>query len=603
MSKKRGSIFCLISFLFICGLAISTTYADDWVPFTGSDQIASLTKGYDDTGGSSAICQFYKDGYSYTDFHGLGFVQNRGNGYKCYASVGAEKKILWENGREWATSNFKVLPLSRISGSWTSFDSSRKDFVKGTFEDNTEQFICQADSSDFTNFHGLGMVRYHNGRFRCLATKQNKVIWAPNGNPWGTSKFKVLQSACADLYNGKNFSGATNRVCPAYNWSQNKISAWSSNSSWFPNDTISSIRVPANYAVELCQNSGAASTQNGNQCRTYYTDAASLGYLDNTISRVSLIPFKYDDFYLNVSSDPQYPWTCGNGNSNCNDEGQANIENLNQVDAMNAIKSDVGSDQMAGSIINGDLTAFGHDWQYDKYRDFYEEQLHMNNYPGLGNHDYENNVNDCSENNCASTMVWYMNDAVGALNPVGFDYAVNGPYYDSPSSRKDHSKSAAYSWDVGNVHFVQLNNHPTYERSWNGWNFGSARRDYFTIKSSLAWLNTDLANARARDKSIILNMHDFSSSSSGNSQFVQMLKDYKVSAIFAGHIHSTVGNYKTYYDFHGEGKDLPVFRSGAAVYQTSLLINFRNNQMIVQKVDSSYGSDYSLSPVGTYSLY
>ena len=193
MLKKRGSIFCLISFLFICGLAISTTYADDWVPFTGSAQIASLTKGYDDTGGSRAICQFYKDGYSYTDFHGLGFVQNRGNGYKCYASVGTEKKILWKNGREWGTSYFKVLPLNRITGSWTGFNSSRKDYVKGTFEDNTEQFICQANSSDFTNFHGLGMVRYHNGRFRCLATKQNKVIWAPNGNPWGTSKFKVLQ--------------------------------------------------------------------------------------------------------------------------------------------------------------------------------------------------------------------------------------------------------------------------------------------------------------------------------------------------------------------------------------------------------------------------
>jgi len=186
---------------------ISTAQAaSEWVRFTGAGQISTLTTGTDDLGGERAICQFYRSGYSYTDFHGLGFVQNRGAGFKCYASIGSEKKILWHNGLEWATSSFVVLPKGHTRSTWKSFNANRQDYVLGTFEDNSQQFICQANSSDFTNFHGLGMVRYHNGAYRCLATKQNKITWEPNGNSWGTSNFRVLESGC-------NIGNTSSRSC------------------------------------------------------------------------------------------------------------------------------------------------------------------------------------------------------------------------------------------------------------------------------------------------------------------------------------------------------------------------------------------------------
>ena len=183
--------------LLFCMCIISTAQAaSEWVIFTGSGQISNLTTGTDDQGNERAICQFYKSGYSYTNFHGLGFVQNRGSGYKCYASVGNDKKIIWENGVEWGTSHFRVLPKLHTQGDWIWWEEGRKDYVLGTFEDNTQQFICQANTSDYTKFHGLGMVRWYGGKFSCVGSKQGKITWAPNGNPWSTSSFKVLQSSC-----------------------------------------------------------------------------------------------------------------------------------------------------------------------------------------------------------------------------------------------------------------------------------------------------------------------------------------------------------------------------------------------------------------------
>ena len=48
-----------------------------------------------------------------------------------------------------------------------------------------------------------------------------------------------------------------------------------------------------------------------------------------------------------------------------------------------------------GVIINGDLTAFWHNTQREDFLDIYAN-LDYIFYPGLGNHDYENNVSDCN---------------------------------------------------------------------------------------------------------------------------------------------------------------------------------------------------------------
>ena len=71
-----------------------------------------------------------------------------------------------------------------------------------------------------------------------------------------------------------------------------------------------------------------------------------------------------------------------------------------------------------GLIINGDLTAYGHQYQYKEYKAGFGlstiQGIPM--FPGLGNHDYQNNIRKepyvinnalpgCNFNNCADRMV------------------------------------------------------------------------------------------------------------------------------------------------------------------------------------------------------
>lgn len=411
----------------------------------------------------------------------------------------------------------------------------------------------------------------------------------------GAAIFSAEALACVGAYVDTAYRGNVSQLCPG----SGTITTFSHQNA-FPNDAISSFSIPAGYAVEACEHGDGSGT-----CQTYFSSVSNVGTLFNDkFSLVRVIRFNFDDFYLAISSDPQYPWSCKTSGEYCDDTSIASADNQLQVNSMNALLSNYGKHRFAGSIINGDLTAFGHDWQFEKFVELYEHGLNMNMYLGLGNHDYANNVNDCFENNCATRMALYLKDQVRTLNPVRFDYGESGVYYSFPSLRKDYRGSFGYSWDVGGVHFVQLNNYPTYTVAWNGWNFGSARRDQFYINSALAWLRTDLASARSQGKKIVLNFHDFGDHwNAQQSDFVQILKDFQVSAIFAGHIHSHAGHVYRYDNLYGTGKHLPVFRSGAAVFHNYLLVRFNNGQMQVQKVDSTNGASYVLSNVGSYPLY
>lgn len=292
------------------------------------------------------------------------------------------------------------------------------------------------------------------------------------------------------------------------------------------------------------------------------------------------------DFYMIFASDTQYPRT------QADDDDRANSERLNRDHArsMQAVAAQVGPSNLKGVIINGDLTEYGHDWQFAKYREVYDG-LGLKIYPGLGNHDYANNVNDCAENNCANRMVTYMNDYVKGLKPTSYDFRESDVHYKFPSLRKVYEGSLAYSWDIGNVHFVQLHNYPAYAASWNGWNAGAARRDFFEIKSSMNWLRKDLADARNQGKAIILNMHDGGDHFIGEhraeyDEFIKMIDEFKVSAVFAGHTHHQCGKV----DWEGGVKpNVPLFRSGAAFYSNYLLVGFNSGEMLVEVVSSDGG--------------
>jgi cytolysin (calcineurin-like family phosphatase) len=276
-----------------------------------------------------------------------------------------------------------------------------------------------------------------------------------------------------------------------------------------------------------------------------------------------------------------------------NAKATAEATNNAQRDNITALANSLSSSQFAGVVINGDLTAYGHDDELDGYIGLWDNKFAYNIYPGLGNHDYKNNVNNCTENNCATRMYRYGRDTFQTLNALRFDYTEGDQYYKFPSLRKEFNGSLAYSWEIGPIHLVQLNYSPIYVTDWNGWDFSKARRDYYNIQKSIDWLKADLKDAVSRGKRIILNMHNWDDGDSDNGKtastdpdFLQILSTYPVDAIFAGHIHSSCG----WINPVSTGQKLqgpPVFRSGASLYKTFLMARFQSGKLTVQAVDGS----------------
>ncbi len=399
--------------------------------------------------------------------------------------------------------------------------------------------------------------------------------------------------SCASVYEHIQFKGKVSWFC--LDDQPSKVFT-----SGFANDTISSIKIPNGLAVKACENADGSG-----RCQTYFNSVNNVGHnLNDRFSHITLIRFNYDDFYMLIQSDPQYPWTCkSTSDGDCSNVTTADYNNQLQVDASNQLLQDLGIDHVAGTIINGDLTAFGHDWQLEAFHDFYVNKMNLNMYLGLGNHDYFNNLGDCTlKQSCTTRMMeYFINEVEGTLRPTAFDYQVSDPYYQFPSYRRDKSGSFAYSWDVGPIHFVQLNNFPTYQAQWNIWHFGAALRDYYDVQSALSWLETDLSLARERGQKIVLNYHDPSQHWNQNdAEFIQLLEDYAVSVVFAGHFHSQSGEFKRY---NNSRQGVPVILAGGSDYQTFLLARFHNGELTVEKVDSTGGKDYALSQPKQYTLY
>lgn len=284
------------------------------------------------------------------------------------------------------------------------------------------------------------------------------------------------------------------------------------------------------------------------------------------------------NFSMVTISDPQLFWTENYLDDDLNEALSIKFNNFT-VDVVNDIVRSTPDANWQGIIVNGDLTAFGHGNELQAYEDFIN-QFSLPIYPGLGNHDYANNVDNCGDNGCATDMVRYLIDQVKNQVPYStlkrFDYVRQN----HPGPGEDVFKgSMSYSWNVGKVHFVQLNNYPEYKASWessNGDN-GSIMR----IKDSMKWLRDDLSRAIHEDgaETIILNMHDYGDhwAPSNNSEFRDILANYPVTAIFAGHTHETSG---------ASISGVPVYRTGASHKAEFTLLNFSNEQMHVTVYDA-----------------
>lgn len=337
--------------------------------------------------------------------------------------------------------------------------------------------------------------------------------------------------------------------------------------------------------------------------RTYGNGACNPGNFvprcDGTsFTRPRVLQASHDPFTLIIASDTQLPWgtePCPGTPEECEiayavKTNQWFTRSMNGIQSLGtwplALPNTGGKpvEQPAWVTINGDLTAFFHPYQLDLFRQHYDPQwptadpdvLQLPMFPGLGNHDYANNVNDCwglelpdyfayPANGCVAQAVRWMRGIVscGIIPSVPYAKIVN---FDAGS--------LSYSWDYRGYHFVQLHNYPTYTVG-----------PPINVTSSIAWLANDLAQAAAAEKRIVLNMHDYGDHwSTSDPGFYAAIVGKPIVALFAGHFHGTHGRFATV-----PGTLIPVFISGSADTRHFLIAEFADTYMSVATVNTNGG--------------
>ncbi|QVW25164.1 metallophosphoesterase [Pseudomonas hormoni] len=275
--------------------------------------------------------------------------------------------------------------------------------------------------------------------------------------------------------------------------------------------------------------------------------------------------------HLVFASDPQYPWTdlTDRGISDPDKEKRSKeLIETQYSDIANFRKLNGGASRIP-VMINGDMTAFGHRGERSTVKSILNQYLKDDYDYGLGNHDYENNIDDCwaPENNCAAGSITELKEKYwGKVS--SFDFAAR-----SEGGAKIYYGSLAYSRSFGDVHLVQLNNEPTYSVNFSS---GFFNTENYEINDALDWLERDLRQARAQGKIILLNMHkpdEWKGSAEQIERFKKMIERYEVTAVFAGHMHSRPGKY-TRWNTRQYFGEVPVFLSGSSSHQTYLIASF-----------------------------
>ncbi|MED3096287.1 RICIN domain-containing protein, partial [Bacillus thuringiensis] len=247
----------------------------------------------------------------------------------------------------------------------------------------------------------------------------------------------------------------------------------------------------------------------------------------------------------------------------------------------------------ASVLINGDLTAFGHGWQWDKINELLRI-LKRPYYYGLGNHDIENNFNDCVNNGCFKNS---MENLIAHVQTRGipstqFDYRTQPgePYLGIPVTK--HQGSFAYAVNFGSICSIQLQNFPTMNKQ-----TGPTITDFneYHIFENFDWVRTQLETARINGKTIIINVHKHQML---YDQYKNLFQQYGVAAIFAGHLHTNFGYQISY-------NNIPIFLSGGASQRTYLIIEQFSNRLDMYAVNcNDWRNRCLMSPIfnGEYQI-
>jgi len=277
-----------------------------------------------------------------------------------------------------------------------------------------------------------------------------------------------------------------------------------------------------------------------------------------------------------VTSDPQYPWTDNTDARRAESERERDsrsealiTEQYQSIAAYRATRP--GEDIPV--FINGDLTAYGHGHQRSvmaRLLNILGDNVHL----GLGNHDYQNNIRQsdgsgCANNGCARDSIGdLVTHVTNKKEKVSFDYSVSPSVFNSV-----HRGSLAYATQargLDRVLQIQLNNFPDYTVTFESTE--ALRANRFEIGSSLPWLSNlienklgkpDFGDWKDREYDFaIVHMHDPDEYSD---DFVRLVTNADVPAIFAGHRHQNLGLYRNI-------GSVPVFLSGSASQRTYLIV-------------------------------
>lgn len=293
-----------------------------------------------------------------------------------------------------------------------------------------------------------------------------------------------------------------------------------------------------------------------------------------------------------AASDPQLPRTIDDFGYESINMGASKSRLATVMDDISSFRQSV--DGAVPVLINGDLTDFGHGSERRPTQELFRRLGPTKGaplfFPGLGNHDYGNNIDDCANNGCARDSV---------CDVLGWTYELQPRFWDHHFSDPEHYGSFGYSIDVGpDATFVQLHDSPTYNVRFST---GIFHKTKFDVVSSLRWLEGVLHDARKRNRYVFLSMHRRDQWPGGTSErFKRLIQAYGVQAVFAGHYHGQLGEASF---TEGSFGNVPVFQSGALLDMTYLIVEFRPDldRYTVYKVQRGR-SHTRKSKVGDYPL-
>ncbi|KAE9549221.1 hypothetical protein FO519_007561 [Halicephalobus sp. NKZ332] len=276
-----------------------------------------------------------------------------------------------------------------------------------------------------------------------------------------------------------------------------------------------------------------------------------------------LLSTNLDELILILTGDTQYYFPCTLENEQCKSksaecrEKNGLTENNNRVNKSGLTRSDIEvlelecikieslisntaqrrsiydlnrrlENKPKALVINGDLTNFGHTRELNKFKEEWMS-LPLKLLIGLGNHDYENNIDDCVANQCANNMLfWFVRKYAPSLN-LSLDYKASGSFL-----------KTTYSGRATCARVIQLNNRPDYTASVQSVN-------QWEIHSSLYWLRQELeATNGNRSWPVLINLHHLERAT--EKRIITILKLWMADeknnnslrkvAVFSAHMHS-----------------------------------------------------------------